>query len=508
MFGTLDELLRDAARTSRSSRCRPRSTSPRRAARGGGRAHAGREAARRHAPRRRGDHRRVRGRRRARARSGTSSASTRRCWSCAAACRTARSARCSSSPTERIGPFPDRIRDVGVVKDLATHDLDLVRWLGGAPVERVAAETQHRMGRSHEDMVLATGRLSSGVTFNCTVDWLSPAKVRRTEVLGERGMLVADTLTADLAFYANGQITSVVVRLPGAARRLGGRHDPLRAVARASRCSRSSRRSATCSAARRRDPVVTLAEGLATRGAGRGRPRPARPRGETIARRGRRREGRRRRAGEGRAAAGRAPDHGRPRRSTGADIDPRVVERVNAGTPQFPGEAGLAEALAEAVAAGRLRATTDTTAAVAEGPDLVVAVPPLMVDAAAEPDWAHPRRGRGRHRRRAEAGHAPSRSRRRCRSARHARASPPRSRPPAASPPSRTSTSSSAPSASTAAGSCATSTPTPSSSAASARRARRAASSSTARSSTPRSGAWARPRPPSWPSSPRRPTAT
>jgi UDP-N-acetylglucosamine 3-dehydrogenase len=105
--------------------------------------------------------------------------------------------------TERIGPFPDRIRDVGVVKDLATHDLDLVRWLGGAPVARVAAETQHRMGRDHEDLVLATGRLGNDVAFNCVVDWLSPTKVRRTRVLGERGMFVADTLTTDLTFYAN-----------------------------------------------------------------------------------------------------------------------------------------------------------------------------------------------------------------------------------------------------------------------------------------------------------------
>jgi predicted dehydrogenase len=110
--------------------------------------------------------------------------------------------------TERVGPFPDRVRDVGVVKDLATHDLDLVSWLGGAPVERVAAETQHRMGREHEDLVLVTGRLEAGVTFNVNVDWLSPTKVRRTRILGERGMLVADTLTADLTFYANGQVTS------------------------------------------------------------------------------------------------------------------------------------------------------------------------------------------------------------------------------------------------------------------------------------------------------------
>jgi UDP-N-acetylglucosamine 3-dehydrogenase len=110
--------------------------------------------------------------------------------------------------TERIGPFPDRIRDVGVIKDLATHDLDLVHWLGGAPVERVTAEIQHRMGREHEDLVLATGRLENAISFNCIVDWLSPTKVRRTRVLGERGMLVADTLTADLTFYANGTVTS------------------------------------------------------------------------------------------------------------------------------------------------------------------------------------------------------------------------------------------------------------------------------------------------------------
>ena len=110
--------------------------------------------------------------------------------------------------SERIGPFPDRVRDVGVVKDLATHDLDLVRWLGGSPVERVAAQIQHRMGRDHEDLMLATGCLESGVSFNCVVDWLSPTKVRRTRILGERGMLVADTLTADLTFYENGDTAS------------------------------------------------------------------------------------------------------------------------------------------------------------------------------------------------------------------------------------------------------------------------------------------------------------
>jgi len=72
----------------------------------------------------------------------------------------------------------------------------------------------------------------------------------------------------------------------------------------------------------------------------------------------------------------------------GCDVNPRVVELVNAAQEPFPGEAGLADALAELIGSGRLRATTDTTAAVAEGADLVIAVPPLVVDEAAQPDFA------------------------------------------------------------------------------------------------------------------------
>ena len=71
----------------------------------------------------------------------------------------------------------------------------------------------------------------------------------------------------------------------------------------------------------------------------------------------------------------------------GCDIDPRVVERINAGVAPFPGETGLAEALAETVDSGRLRAQGDTVAALAEEPDLAILVPPLILDAAHRPDW-------------------------------------------------------------------------------------------------------------------------
>ncbi len=60
----------------------------------------------------------------------------------------------------------------------------------------------------------------------------------------------------------------------------------------------------------------------------------------------------------------------------GCDADPRVVALVNESKAPFPNESGLQEALDELVAAGALRASVDTTAAVQEGADLVIAVPP------------------------------------------------------------------------------------------------------------------------------------
>ncbi len=70
----------------------------------------------------------------------------------------------------------------------------------------------------------------------------------------------------------------------------------------------------------------------------------------------------------------------------GADIDSAVVDQVNAGTEPFPGEADLGSKLGEVVSAGRLRATTDTTAAVSEA-EVVVVVVPLFVAADGVPDF-------------------------------------------------------------------------------------------------------------------------
>ena len=117
--------------------------------------------------------------------------------------------------TRRQGPFPARIADVGVVKDLATHDIDLTAWVTQSTFVSVAAQTALKSGREHEDLVAVVGKLADGTVTSHLVNWLSPLKERVTIVTGERGTFVADTLTADLTFYANGTIKTTWESLVG-----------------------------------------------------------------------------------------------------------------------------------------------------------------------------------------------------------------------------------------------------------------------------------------------------
>ncbi len=106
--------------------------------------------------------------------------------------------------TRRQSTFPARIGDVGVAKDLGTHDIDLTAWVAQSVYASVSAQTAFKSGREFEDMIAMNGRLENGVVTNHLINWLSPMKERVTMVTGERGTFVADTATGDLTFYANG----------------------------------------------------------------------------------------------------------------------------------------------------------------------------------------------------------------------------------------------------------------------------------------------------------------
>jgi len=102
----------------------------------------------------------------------------------------------------RLSPFPNRDSMLGVSVDLATHDVDVMRFLTGGEVERVYSETARRRHETAEDLLCATLRLDGDVTGLLEVNWLTPTKVRQLSVTGESGMFVVDYLTQDLYFHS------------------------------------------------------------------------------------------------------------------------------------------------------------------------------------------------------------------------------------------------------------------------------------------------------------------
>ncbi len=108
----------------------------------------------------------------------------------------------------RLGPFPPRIRDVGVTLDLATHEIDVMRYLADAEVEHVYAETQRHIHTSHEDIVLGVLRFTNQIIGVLDVNWLTPAKIRELSVTGEKGMYLVNYLTQDVYFYQNDYTTT------------------------------------------------------------------------------------------------------------------------------------------------------------------------------------------------------------------------------------------------------------------------------------------------------------
>ena len=102
--------------------------------------------------------------------------------------------------SRRAGPFPARIRDVGVTVDLGTHDVDMLSWIAGERPIRVYAATAQRIHTDHEDLTFGLMHFPSGATGFLDVDWLTPAKRRSLVVVGAEGMFELDYLTQKLTF--------------------------------------------------------------------------------------------------------------------------------------------------------------------------------------------------------------------------------------------------------------------------------------------------------------------
>jgi predicted dehydrogenase len=103
----------------------------------------------------------------------------------------------------RLSPFPDRDAMLGVALDLASHDIDVMRYLTGSEITRVFAETAQRLHDTAEDLIAATLRFDNDTTGLLEVNWLTPTKVRELRVTGEGGTFVLNYLTQELYHFGH-----------------------------------------------------------------------------------------------------------------------------------------------------------------------------------------------------------------------------------------------------------------------------------------------------------------
>ena len=163
----------------------------------------------------------------------------------------------------RVGPFPPRMSNVGVVIDLAVHDIDLIRWFTDSDIVEVQPQLSSAVAE-REDIALLQFRTASGVLAHINTNWLTPFKARNVTVATRDKYIMGDLLTRQVTecfgFQPDGsysmrhlsvghaeplraELQSFInairsQQVPGGHRR-GGRREPRRSRSGAWRASRS-----------------------------------------------------------------------------------------------------------------------------------------------------------------------------------------------------------------------------------------------------------------------------
>src|SRR6266851_5783801 len=94
----------------------------------------------------------------------------------------------------RVGPFPPRMSNVGVVIDLAVHDIDLICWFTGSKIVEVQPQLSNAVAE-REDIALLQFRTASGVLAHINTNWLTPFKARTVHVATRNKYITGDLLT-------------------------------------------------------------------------------------------------------------------------------------------------------------------------------------------------------------------------------------------------------------------------------------------------------------------------
>ncbi|MGZ7095595.1 MAG: Gfo/Idh/MocA family oxidoreductase [Methanobacterium sp.] len=107
-----------------------------------------------------------------------------------------------SASAKRVGPFPPRIKDVGVTIDLAIHEVDIMFYLFESPVSRIYANMGSRLEKcEYEDHAEIMSKFKNGIIGMLEVNWLTPYKKRKLEITGVDGIISIDYIDQSVNVY-------------------------------------------------------------------------------------------------------------------------------------------------------------------------------------------------------------------------------------------------------------------------------------------------------------------
>jgi len=113
----------------------------------------------------------------------------------------------------RVGPFPPRIADVGVLTDLSVHDIDLMRFITHRNILEKNIFKSRKIHNHHEDNAVLSFELEDAIVAEILTNWLTPFKKRTIEVACKDAYFEADLITQNLTEYSNFHVNnSYVVR--------------------------------------------------------------------------------------------------------------------------------------------------------------------------------------------------------------------------------------------------------------------------------------------------------
>jgi len=99
---------------------------------------------------------------------------------------------------KRVSEWPERIGDVGVVKDTAIHDIDITRYLFGEEPIAVYAKTGSMKHKKFEDYAQIMLTFEGGKSAFIESNWLTPYKTRTLVVTGSKAIMKLDYITQEL----------------------------------------------------------------------------------------------------------------------------------------------------------------------------------------------------------------------------------------------------------------------------------------------------------------------